>query len=305
MGLLPCRGADFHFFDATDDICDADLDLLFERNRLYLHKTTGRFGAVPMTLSGRCTQMMKYTLNRFIDVDDIYRTYTKVLWFCFQVCQYMLDTAPALTSPSLACAPTCYTHAGDLDLNPVTGEYRLSASVPGVEVNQLRATLGVRPTPQPVAGVIAGVLHVTGPLEKPVFSGTAMGVRPTAAQLADCERTDALAALLAEPTAVGAWDRVPLAAAGAVFELDTAQETMRLHSMHAELVDGGQVRIAACFVTCDGLSAQHVLPCCFGALDRVAEAVSCVLQPGRVLACSCAGLGACGWRPVQRWTPRP
>jgi hypothetical protein len=111
-----------------------------------------------------------------------------------------------------------------------------------VEVNQLRATLGVRPTPQPVAGAIAGVLHVTGPLEKPVFSGTAMAVRPTAAHLADCEQpTDALAALLAEPTAVGAWDRVPLARAGAVFELNTAQETMMLHSMHGELVDGGQV----------------------------------------------------------------
>lgn len=123
----------------------------------------------------------------------------------------------------------------------MTGEYRLSASVPGVEVNQLRATLGVRPTPQPVAGAIAGVLHVTGPLEKPVFSGTAMAVRPTAAHLADCEPTDALAALLAEPTAVGAWDRVPLARAGAVFELNTAQETMMLHSMHGELVDGGQV----------------------------------------------------------------
>lgn len=123
----------------------------------------------------------------------------------------------------------------------MTGEYRLSASVPGVEVNQLRATLGVRPTPQPVAGAIAGVLHVTGPLEKPVFSGTAMAVRPTAAHLADCEPTDALAALLAEPTAVGAWDRVPLAGAGAVFELNAAQETMMLHSMHGELVDGGQV----------------------------------------------------------------
>ena len=135
--------------------------------------------------------------------------------------------------------------AGDLDLNPEVGEYRLSASIPGVEVNQLRATLGVRPTPQPVAGAVAGVLHVTGPLEKPVFSGTAMAVRPTPEQLADCEPTEALAALVAEPAAVGAFDRVPLAAAGAVFALDTAKETMMLHAMHAELVDGGQVCVAA------------------------------------------------------------
>lgn len=109
-------------------------------------------------------------------------------------------------------------------------------------MNALRATLGVRPTPQPVAGAVAGVLHVTGPLEKPVFSGTARGVRPTAAQLAACEQTDALAALLAEPRAVGAYDRVPLAGAGAVFALDTAAETMQLHALHGELLDGGEVR---------------------------------------------------------------
>jgi hypothetical protein len=50
--LCPCRGADFHFWDATDDITDADLDLLFERDRLYLHNARGSFGAVPMTLTG-------------------------------------------------------------------------------------------------------------------------------------------------------------------------------------------------------------------------------------------------------------
>ena len=127
-------------------------------------------------------------------------------------------------------------------MNPSTGQYRLTASVPGVEVNALRASLGLRPTPQPVAGAVAGTLHVGGPLEKPVFSGTAAAVRPTPAQLADCERTEALAALLAEPAAVGAFDRVPFASAGAVFALDTAAETMHLHALHAELVDGGTVR---------------------------------------------------------------
>jgi hypothetical protein len=133
--------------------------------------------------------------------------------------------------------------AGDLDLNPEGGQYRLSASVPGVEVNQLRATLGVRPTPQPVAGCVAGVLHVTGPLEKPVFSGSAWAVRPTPEQLIDCEPSEALAALAAEPGAVGAWDRLPLRGAGAVFSLDTTREVLELHSAHADLVDGGQVGV--------------------------------------------------------------
>ena len=47
-----------------------------------------------------------------------------------------------------------------------------------MQANALRATLGVRPTPFPVAGAVSGTLHVTGPLEKPVFSGTAVAVRP-------------------------------------------------------------------------------------------------------------------------------
>lgn len=58
-----------------------------------------------------------------------------------------------------------------MDLNPESGTYRISAIVPGVEANALRASLGVRPIPFPVAGGLRGLLHVTGPLEKPVFSG--------------------------------------------------------------------------------------------------------------------------------------
>ena len=58
-----------------------------------------------------------------------------------------------------------------MDLNPETGQYRLSASVPGVEANDLRKTLAIRPLPFPVGGAVRGVLHCTGPLETPVFSG--------------------------------------------------------------------------------------------------------------------------------------
>ncbi len=61
--------------------------------------------------------------------------------------------------------------AGDMDLDPSTGQYRMSAVVPVVEVNELRATLGVRPLPNPVAGALRGTLHLNGPLEEPLFSG--------------------------------------------------------------------------------------------------------------------------------------
>ncbi|KAL4547159.1 hypothetical protein Ndes2526B_g07937 [Nannochloris sp. 'desiccata'] len=180
-GRVAVRGANFHFWDATDDIIDADLDLLFEGDRLYLHNAKGKFGAVPMRLTG------------------------------------------------------------DLDLDPLTGQYRLSATVPGVEINALRATLGVRPTPFPVVGSVAGTLHVTGPLEKPIFSGTARVGRPSLHDIQDCEPTNALETLLSEPTAVGAYDKVPVASAELVFTLDTSKEQMTLHEFKASPVGGGEL----------------------------------------------------------------
>ena len=181
-GRVEVRGADFHFWDATDDIRGADMDLVFERDRLYLHNTTGSFGAVPMSVTG------------------------------------------------------------DLGLDPDLGHYRLTALVPGVEINQLRATLGVRPMPFPLAGAVQGTLHVSGPLEKPVFSGTAMVVRPSAEMLADCEPSDALAAVLAGPGAAGAYDKLPFRDAKVVFSLDTKTETMSLHAVTAELLGGGHLQ---------------------------------------------------------------
>lgn len=65
--------------------------------------------------------------------------------------------------------------AGDLDLTPEIGQYRLSANAPGVELNELRKTLGIKPLPYPIAGAARGVLHCTGLLEEPVFSGALLG----------------------------------------------------------------------------------------------------------------------------------
>ena len=51
-GRVRCRDMAFHFWDATDDFARADMDLLFEGHRLYLHDARGFFGAVPMTMTG-------------------------------------------------------------------------------------------------------------------------------------------------------------------------------------------------------------------------------------------------------------
>src|SRR5689334_14264813 len=56
MSLRPrltyLRAGDFHFWDAPDDITGASMDLVFERDRLYLHQAKGYFGAVPLNVSG-------------------------------------------------------------------------------------------------------------------------------------------------------------------------------------------------------------------------------------------------------------
>ena len=51
-----------------------------------------------------------------------------------------------------------------MDLDPATGSYRLSATVPAVEANALRATLGIRPVPQvrPVSNANKDLLFVEG-----------------------------------------------------------------------------------------------------------------------------------------------
>ena len=181
-GRVAVHNADFHFWDSSDEIIDATMDLIFEGDRVYLHKAKGSYGAVPMKVTG------------------------------------------------------------DLDLNPLRGEYRISASVPEVEVNALRASLGVRPTPFSVVGSVSGTMHVTGPLEKPVFSGHAHIVRPTDKMFSRCEPSPALETAMATKEAAGAYHLVPFQDAGAVFSLDTATNEMTLHAIHAELVDGGQLQ---------------------------------------------------------------
>ena len=51
-GQVACRGLDFHFWDAVDDLTKTDIDMVFDDQRLYMHNASGMFGSVPLTLSG-------------------------------------------------------------------------------------------------------------------------------------------------------------------------------------------------------------------------------------------------------------
>lgn len=217
-GRLAVRGSEFHFWDATDDVLDADLDLVFEGRRLYLHNAVGKFGAVPLTVTG------------------------------------------------------------DLDIYPDWGEYRLSAKVDksnAVDINQLRASLGVRPTPFPVTGAITGTLHVTGPLEKPIFSGRAVVVRPSNEALADCELTHAKLALSSESEAVGAYDLVPFSSASLVFSVDMTTNIMTLNEVKASPIGGGELQ---------GYGEMNVSPHAEDDPTAVSIRVSGIGLPGDALA---------------------
>ena len=78
-------------------------------------------------------------------------------------------------------------------MTPETGQYRLSATAPGVELNELRKTLGIKPLPYPIAGAARGVMHCTGLLEEPIFSGVGSFGIPPALLLGKRDHSELLA----------------------------------------------------------------------------------------------------------------
>ncbi|CAI5469289.1 unnamed protein product [Closterium sp. Yama58-4] len=64
--------------------------------------------------------------------------------------------------------------SGDMDLNQgAGGQYRITAQVQPVEANLLMKTLNAKPLPYPLAGSLQGLLFCRGPLDAPIFEGTA------------------------------------------------------------------------------------------------------------------------------------
>lgn len=215
-GQIRCRGLSFHFWDGPDDFADTDVDLVFEGTRMYLHGGKGFYGAVPLAASGdmdlspgeKSTRELKEARDR----GNIPR--------------------PVVVQPG---SGRC-------------GEYRISAQVSGVDVHDLRETLGVKPPPRPMAGAIRGFIYVGGPLEYPIFTGSAETIPPkpenlnrgapgTEAGLAE----DAVRAGAAEG-AVAAYDCLAVKDARAVFTVDTWSQKMTLHEAEASPVAGGEAR---------------------------------------------------------------
>ena len=132
---------------------------------------------------------------------------------------------------------------GDMSLDP-NGDIRIVAHCDGVEVNALRETLAAKPLPYSAAGTISGTLHVTGDSENPVYTGTAVAVRPKEPGKGEKRQVPpqtVAQATLGETGGVGAYDKVPFESASSVFTFDTKSQKLYLHHFNAETVGGGQV----------------------------------------------------------------
>lgn len=103
--------------------------------------------------------------------------------------------------------------SGRLGMNPETGQYDLRADVAPADVNAVRATLGARPLPYPMAGAVQGQLRCYGALETPIFSGRVRSTRDGRWTGGGGDVSDAEAALLSaraeDHEAHLAYDKVP------------------------------------------------------------------------------------------------
>ena len=95
---------------------------------------------------------------------------------------------------------------------------------PEVEVNALRATLGAKPLPYPVAGAVSGHMQCYGLLDEPVFAGRIDAAQATPGMVESGPGGDAQDALLRSrdegpAPALLTYDKVPLRCASSKLPL--------------------------------------------------------------------------------------
>ncbi|XP_028802385.1 uncharacterized protein LOC114757483 isoform X2 [Neltuma alba] len=134
--------------------------------------------------------------------------------------------------------------SGDFGIHPEEGEFHLMCQVPSVEVNSLMRTFKMRPLLFPIAGSATALFNCQGPLDAPVFVGSAM-VSRTFSQLHGDHSTSAAFEVLAkskEAGALAAFDRVPFSYVSANFTFNTDDCVADLYGIRASLIDGGEIR---------------------------------------------------------------
>ncbi|KAG8375520.1 hypothetical protein BUALT_Bualt10G0108300 [Buddleja alternifolia] len=134
--------------------------------------------------------------------------------------------------------------SGDFGLDPEEGEYHLMCQVPSVEVNALMKTFKMKPLLFPLAGSVTAVFNCQGPLDAPVFVGSALVSRKLVHLSTDIPQSAAYEAMMnnKEAGAVAAIDHVPFSYISANFTFNTDNCVADLYGIRATLVDGGEIR---------------------------------------------------------------
>ncbi|BBN05669.1 hypothetical protein MPTK1_3g15020 [Marchantia polymorpha subsp. ruderalis] len=156
--------------------------------------------------------------------------------------------------------------SGDMDLNPDEGEYRLSCQVAGVEANALMRTLKAQPPPYPLAGALKAVVHCRGPLDAPIFEGTAEVSGKHLPLVYESPASTAVTAIKDNHAvgAVAAYDRIPFTSASASFTFNTDNCMAELYGVKAVPVGGGEIR-----------GGGNLWICPEGELDPSAVSIDC------------------------------
>ncbi|KAL3692761.1 hypothetical protein R1sor_006412 [Riccia sorocarpa] len=156
--------------------------------------------------------------------------------------------------------------SGDMDLNPDDGEFRLSCQVSGVEANAVMKTLKAQPPPYPLAGALKAVVHCRGPLDAPIFEGTAEVTGKHLPLVFESPDSAAIAAIKDNLVvgAVAAYDRIPFTSASASFTFNTDNCIAELYGIRAVPVGGGELR-----------GGGSVWVCPEGELDPTAVNIDC------------------------------
>ncbi|XP_075102117.1 protein TIC236, chloroplastic isoform X1 [Nicotiana tabacum] len=134
--------------------------------------------------------------------------------------------------------------SGDFGINPEEGEFHLMCQVPSVEVNALMKTFKMKPLLFPLAGSVTAVFNCQGPLDIPIFVGSALVSRKIANLANEFPKSAAYEAVISnkEAGAVAAIDRVPFSYISANFTFNTDNCVADLYGIRASLTDGGEIR---------------------------------------------------------------
>ncbi|CAI9094401.1 OLC1v1030130C2 [Oldenlandia corymbosa var. corymbosa] len=134
--------------------------------------------------------------------------------------------------------------SGDFGIDPELGVFHLMCQVPSVEVNALMKTFKMKPFLFPLAGSVTAVFNCQGPLDAPIFVGSALVSRKMLHLTSDVPASAAYEVMMdnKEAGAVAVFDRIPLSYVSANFTFNTDNCVADLYGIRANLLDGGEIR---------------------------------------------------------------